>query len=102
MIAVTGAGGKTGLSIIQALARRGVSVRGLVHKEADQARVISAGGVEALVGDVADAVTVEKLLRGVNALYHICPNMHPNEVDIGTAVLQCARAAGVQHFVYHS
>lgn len=106
MIVVTGAGGKTGLAIIQALAQRGVHVRGLVHKEAARAKVTStsvgAGSIEVVVGDVAEGVTVEKLLSGATAIYHICPNMHPNETAIGKTILQGAQSFGVQHFVYHS
>ena len=102
MIAVTGAGGKTGLALVAALAKRGMTVRGLVHKQADQARVLAAGGAESVVGDVSNPATLETLLHGVHALYHICPNMHPDELAIGTTVLACAQAAGLQHVVYHS
>jgi uncharacterized protein YbjT (DUF2867 family) len=102
MIAVTGAGGKTGLAIVQALAQRGEMVRGLVYKEEHRARVAAAGATESVVGNVADAATLQKLLAGVSALYHICPNMHPDEVAIGATILESAQAAGVQHLVYHS
>lgn len=102
MIAVTGAGGKTGLALVAALAARGVEVRGLVHRESDQAKVTVAGGAESMVGDVSDPATLEKLLQGADALYHICPNMHPEELAIGTTVLVCAQAAGLAHLVYHS
>ena len=102
MIAVTGAGGKTGLAILHALAQRNVAVRGLVHKQDDRGKVLAAGAMECVIGDMAEVATLERLLRGVNALYHICPNMHPNEEHIGTMVLACAQAAGVAHFVYHS
>lgn len=102
MIVVTGAGGKTGLATVQALARRGAVVRGLVHKTSDQAKVSAAGAAESVVGDITDAQVVARLLEGANALYHICPNMHPDELAIGTTALACAQAAGVEHFVYHS
>ncbi|MBI4769096.1 MAG: NmrA family NAD(P)-binding protein, partial [Chloroflexi bacterium] len=36
------------------------------------------------------------------AVYHICPNMHPEEVAIGRLVIGAAREAGVGRFVYHS
>ena len=41
-------------------------------------------------------------MEGVEAVYHICPNVHPGEVDIGVGVIQAAKEAGVEHFVYHS
>jgi NAD(P)H dehydrogenase (quinone) len=102
MIAVTGAGGKTGLAIVEALAQRGAVVRGLVHKQSDQAKVAAAGAVESVVGNVADVATLQKVLRGVQTVYHICPNMHPDEAAIGATILEQAQAAGLQHFVYHS
>jgi NAD(P)H dehydrogenase (quinone) len=40
--------------------------------------------------------------RGAWAIYHICPNMHPDEVAIGQVVIAAARAAGVERLVYHS
>ena len=95
MIAVSGAGGKTGLAMVAALAKPGVAVRGLVHKSADQAKVLAAGGVESVVGDVGDPATLEMLLENVNAIYHICPNMHPDELAIGATVLGRAQAAGL-------
>jgi NAD(P)H dehydrogenase (quinone) len=102
MIAVTGAGGKTGVAIIQALAQRGVRVRGLVHKQSDQAKIIAAGAAESIVGTMAERATVDRLLTGVSALYHICPNMHPDEVTIGATIVESAQAAAMQHLVYHS
>ena len=102
MIAVTGAGGKTGLAVVKALAERGVAVRGLVRKEADQERLAAAGGRESVVGMLEDRTTLEKLMRDVRAVYYICPNMHPDEVAIGATLLETAQVAGVQHFVYHS
>ena len=45
---------------------------------------------------------VEQAMRGVRAVYHICPNMSPDELTIGLAMLLTASLAGVEHFVYHS
>lgn len=102
VIAVTGAGGKTGLAVIAALARRGAAVRALVHRSSDQASARAAGAVDCVAGDMTEAATVVKLLEGCHALYHICPNMHPDEIAIGAALLASAQAAGIEHFVYHS
>jgi uncharacterized protein YbjT (DUF2867 family) len=102
MIAVTGAAGKTGLAIIHALAQRGQNLRGLVHRASDQAKVLSSGAIECVVGDLEGSETLEKLLSGVVALYHICPNMHPRELEIGKQLLTIGRACGVTHVVYHS
>jgi NAD(P)H dehydrogenase (quinone) len=49
-----------------------------------------------------DPGTLERLMDGARAVYHICPNMHPQELSIGQAVIAAARRAGVEHLVYHS
>ena len=57
---------------------------------------------EVVAGDLHDPAAVEQAVRGSRAIYHICPNMHPDEAAIGQVVIAAARSAGVQHFVYHS
>ena len=102
MILVTGAGGKTGRAIIRALIAKGKMVRALVHRS-EQVRLIQELGVqEVVVGDMCDRVAIESAAHGVLAIYHICPNMHPDEVAIGQAVIAAARSAGVERLVYHS
>lgn len=41
-------------------------------------------------------------MQGVKSVYHICPNMSPDEVVIGDLIIDAAYRAGVEHFVYHS
>jgi uncharacterized protein YbjT (DUF2867 family) len=41
-------------------------------------------------------------VQGVRAIYHICPNVSPEEVSIGQTAIAAARAAGMEHFVFHS
>ena len=45
---------------------------------------------------------MERAARGVQRVYHICPNVSPDEVTIGQVAIEAARSAGVEHFVYHS
>ena len=102
MILITGAAGKTGRAVIQALLARGQAVRALVHKP-EQVRPVKELGVQEVVaGDLCDPAAVGQAARGSRAIYHICPNMHPDEATIGQAVIAAARSAEVQHFVYHS
>jgi NAD(P)H dehydrogenase (quinone) len=102
MILITGAAGKTGRAVFRALLSRGQAVRALVHKP-EQVRPIEELGVQEVVtGDLCDPAAVGLAARGSRAIYHICPNMHPDEAVIGRAVIAAARSAGVQHFVYHS
>ena len=99
---MTGAAGKTGRAVIRALARAGETVRAFVHHEEQVRLVQSLGAQEAVVGDMRDEALLEQVARGVRAVYHICPNMNPDEVSIGKAAIVAARAAGVERFVFHS
>jgi NAD(P)H dehydrogenase (quinone) len=45
---------------------------------------------------------LDESTANIRAVYHICPNMHPDEVQIGQNILTAARLAGVRHFVYLS
>ncbi len=102
MILVTGAAGKTGQAVTRALVSVGASVRALVHKEEYQDSVESAGVSEIYLGDLLNLDDLREIMEGVEAVYHICPNMHPGEEDIGVGVIRAAKEAGVNHFVYHS
>jgi uncharacterized protein YbjT (DUF2867 family) len=101
MILITGAGGKTGRSLIQALSQV-ESVCALVHSEAHVSRVKALGAEKVVVGDVRDRATFHSAVQGVRGVYHICPNMSPDEVVIGEMAIEEARHASVEHFVYHS
>ncbi len=102
MILVTGAGGKTGRAVMRALLARGESVRGLVRTGEHAAQARALGAQEAVTGDMRDPAALERAAHGARAIYHICPNISPDEVEIGRAALAAARAAGVERFVYHS
>lgn len=102
MILVTGAAGKTGQAVIKALVTDGESVRALVHRP-EQVQLIEAlGAQEVLVGDMLARVTVDRAVQGIRAVYHICPNVSPDEVAIGHSLIKASRSSGVEHFVYHS
>lgn len=102
MILVTGAAGKTGRAVIRALAAKGESVRALVHRPEQIRLVEELGAQDVVVGDMRSQATMERAVREAQVVYHICPNVHPEEVGIGQTAIAAARSAGVQHFVYHS
>ncbi len=102
MILVTGAAGKTGRAVIRALVAREQTVRALVHRD-EQAHIVkSLGAREAIVGDMRDEGTLRRATRGVRAVYHICPNVSPDEIPMGKAAIATAQDAGVEQFVFHS
>lgn len=102
MILLTGAAGKTGKAIIKALDARGHAIRGLVRRAEQVAPLKHLGVQDVIVGDMRDQVTMSKSMRGVRAVYHMAPNMHPEEIAIGQGMLKAAQAADVEQVVYHS
>lgn len=102
MILITGASGKTGIAVLKALFSAGQEVRVLVRKESQAKELKAIGAVEAVTGDISDPVALARAYTGANAVYHICPNMHPDELSIGEKAVAAAQNAGVQHFVFHS
>jgi len=102
MILVSGAAGKTGRAIIRALVERGEQVRALVHRPEQARPVEEIGARQVVVGDMRVQATLERAVQGVRAVYHICPNVSPDEVAIGQTAIAAACSAGVERFVYHS
>jgi len=101
MVFITGAGGKTGRSLVRSLSK----VEGIcafVHREEHVSVLKALGAEKVIVGDMGDEVVIRSAMRDVRAVYHICPNMDPDETGIGKLVIDTARKSGVEHFIYHS
>ncbi|MCI0550009.1 MAG: NmrA family NAD(P)-binding protein [Anaerolineae bacterium] len=101
MILITGAGGKTGRTLIKALSKA-ESVCAFVHREKHVSMLKSLGAEKVLVGDMRDETAIHSAMQGMRAVYHICPNMSPDESVIGRLVIDEAQKAEVEHLVYHS
>ena len=101
MILVTGAGGKTGKAIIKALSRE-EGICAFVRRQEQSSVMKSLGAEKVIVGDLREETAIRSAMQGVRAVYHVCPNMSPDEAVIGKLVIEEAKRAGVEHFVYHS
>jgi uncharacterized protein YbjT (DUF2867 family) len=102
MILVTGSAGKTGRAVLQALLARGETVRALVYRPEQIPAMEALGLQHVLAGDMRQPADMERAFDGVRRVYHICPNVNPDERAIGEVVLAAAMAAGVDRFVFHS
>ncbi len=101
-ILVTGAAGKTGLAVITALARTGRGVRALVYRYEQRQAALTAGATEVIVCDMRDPYELLLATDRMSAVYHIAPNVSPDEIRIGEAVISAAKLTGLERFVYHS
>src|SRR4249920_2882841 len=71
-ILVTGAAGRiggVGGGVAEALRRRGLPVRALVHREDERAVALRATGAEVVVGDLTRAADVARAMAGCRRLY---------------------------------
>jgi uncharacterized protein YbjT (DUF2867 family) len=102
MILVTGAGGKTGKAVIKALVARGAPVRAFVRSFAHEAALTAMGVREIVAGEMDDADSVSRAVKGADAIYHICPNVSPHEVVFAKTLVTAATNLGVSRLIYHS
>ncbi|MFQ5526092.1 MAG: NmrA family NAD(P)-binding protein [Thermoanaerobaculia bacterium] len=104
-ILVTGAAGKTGQAVLGRLCA-GLEdrsrVRAFVRNSAQRAAVSALGVDRICEGDLRDRNALFDAIRGAQSIYHICPNVHPQEVEIGDRLVEVAADAGIEHFVFHS
>jgi uncharacterized protein YbjT (DUF2867 family) len=102
MILVTGAAGKTGKAVIGELAVQGADVHAFVHRDTHVRAVEDAGATAVTVGSLDDAGALSAAAKKCEAIYHICPNVSPDEVAYARAAIAAAAANGIKRFVYHS
>jgi NAD(P)H dehydrogenase (quinone) len=102
MILVTGAGGKTGKAIIKALVARGAPVRAFARSIAHGASLTEMGVREVVAGAMDDPHALSRAVRGIDAIYHICPNVSPDEIAFAKVLIAAATDSGVKRLVYHS
>jgi uncharacterized protein YbjT (DUF2867 family) len=102
MILVTGAAGKTGRAVVRALVAGGELVRALIHHPGRSPGLRALGAAETPVADLRDAAAVQRAVDGARAVYHLAPNVSPDEFTMGRNVIAAARSAGVERLVFHS
>lgn len=100
MILVLGAGGKFGMAALRALRAMDAEVTGLARTDAT-AQAIAATGAGVLRGDLRDEASLASAMKQASTVYHICPNVTEDEIEIGERVLRLSISAGIEHFVLH-
>lgn len=106
-VAVIGATGQQGSSVVDALLAEGQAVRALVRDPSSAgARSLGARGVELVAADQEDAASLDRPLADVAALFLMTtfegPDGTDGEVRRGLAVADAAARAGVPQVVYSS
>lgn len=106
-VAVIGATGQQGSSVIDALRERGVPIRALVRNpDSAAARSLSDAGTEVVKADQEDGRSLSEGLAGVASLFYMTTfegtEGTAGEVRRGRTVADAAARAGVPHVVYSS
>ena len=111
---VTGATGFLGSHVARLLLERGEQVRVLVRPSSSSRLVdaLPSSGLERTTGDLRDPASLRRALEGVHTVYHVAADYRlwardPNEIlesNLGGTknLLEAARSAGVDKFVYTS
>src|ERR1700686_792110 len=108
---VTGATGFLGSHVARQLAARGEHVRVLVRPTSDTG-AIEGLDAERFIGDLRDVASLDRALAGVTRVFHVAADyrlwarnpqeIHESNVTGTRNLLEAARRAGVEKFVYTS
>jgi uncharacterized protein YbjT (DUF2867 family) len=96
-ILIVGGTGHVGSEVVKELIKRDADVRVLVRK----LDLKQLPGVETVVGDLLDPVSIDKALRGVDKLY-LLNAVTPDELTQGLIAYDLAKKRKLSHVVYHS
>src|ERR1700690_4399179 len=96
-ILVVGGTGHVGSEVVKELRKRDADVRVLVRKADEK----SLPGVEMVVGDLLDPVSIEKAMKGVDKMY-LLNAVLPDELTQGRIAYDLAKKLKLRHVVSHS
>ncbi len=106
IILVTGATGQQGGAVAAELLGRGRRIRAMTRKpESAKAKDLQRRGAEVVSGDLDDAGSLERALRGVWGVFAVQNTWEAGvegEETQGKRIAEIARKTGVQHYVYTS
>lgn len=102
MIVMVGASGAVGTPTLRNLAKLGAEVRALSSNEKSAERLRSLGASDVVIGDFRSAPDLAKALTGAKSVVLVSPRFTEDEAEVGIGVVEAARQAGVEHFVYSS
>ena len=97
---MVGATGSNTGAVLPELVKRGATVRALVRDEERAAVARRRGASDTVIADLADPGSLRAAVVGVDGVFHVNPAFAPREADMGVAMVEAARGAGVRKFVF--
>jgi uncharacterized protein YbjT (DUF2867 family) len=101
-VLVTAGYGNQAQSVIPHLRHAGFHVRAMRASHRPGPGPLDIGAHEIVVGDAANPMDAARAMQGVHAVYHVGPTFHPDELKMGFNMIDQAKRAGVEHFVFSS
>ena len=101
-VLAVGASGPVAGLVVPELRKRGVHVRGFVHKKEDEPTARQLGADEIALGELSNPSDLATALKGVDAAFYIPPVELTNEADVGKQFVAVAKDAGVRRVVFSS
>jgi uncharacterized protein YbjT (DUF2867 family) len=104
MIVITGATGKTGSAVAEALIAKGQKVR-VMGRDAAKLKGFTAKGAEAAVGDMGDRAFLTKAFNGSEAVYALIPpnfgvtDFRAYQKQIGESIVAAIKGSSVRYVV---
>jgi len=99
-VLMVGATGRHAHLVLRELTKRGVVVRALVRNQERAGVARRNGADETVIGDLTEPATLTNAVAGMDGVFHIGPAHAAEEAQMGTAMVNAARAAGVRKFVF--
>ncbi|KAK4243434.1 hypothetical protein C7999DRAFT_44759 [Corynascus novoguineensis] len=106
---ITVGAGKQSVALLSALLPKWKKIRLGVRSDASATRLAGEfPNAEIVRADLDNIKDVERLVEGVNVIYHFGPGLHPREADLGIRVVDAATAENrrnpgvIKHFVFSS
>lgn len=99
-VLMVGATGQYASLVLPELKQRGATVRALVRDERKSNAARQQGAEETAIADLNDSDSLRAAATGVDGVFHINPAFTFNEAELGVAMVEAAKTAGVQKFVF--
>jgi uncharacterized protein YbjT (DUF2867 family) len=101
-VLVTSGFGNQAKSVIPKLNAAGFRVRVMRAHDRPGPGPRDIGAQEVVIGDATDPEDAFQAMQDVHAVYHVGPTFHPREREMGFNMIEKAKRAGVEHFVFSS
>lgn len=99
-VLTVGATGEFAGLVVPELKKRSITVRALIRDRKQEDKARERGADEVVLGDLLNAASLRTAAKGVDGVFHIGPGFAPRESEMGVAMVDAAKTAGVRRFVF--